>query len=136
CTSVSSSPRKHCQMALCSLSTGKRETPACSTACVTICPAMTSVSLFASAIVLPAAIAAKVGLSPTKPEVAATTISASACVASSNNPCSPSTTSGKASCAASSTPGMSAKHATRDGLNSCTCCVSNETLLRAAIATT
>src|SRR5258706_15717326 len=91
--------------------------------------------LFASAIVFPALMAASVGLNPIRPEVAATRISASARVATASSPCSPSIAPGKASCTACSISGVSAKHATREGLNSCTCCARTETLLRAANAT-
>ena len=61
---------------------------------------MTKVSLFASAIAFPALMAASVGASPISPEVAATTISTSGCVATSSSPCSPKITLGSASLAA------------------------------------
>ena len=53
-----------------------------------------------------AVIAARVGASPIRPEVAATTISTSGCVATSSKPSSPSTTRGKAARAASQLPGI------------------------------
>src|SRR6266487_4837111 len=96
---------------------------------------MTSVYLFASAMVLPALMAANVGARPMRPEVAAITISASWCVATSRSPCSPSETPGRASLAARSISGVSAKHAVSAGANSCACCARRETLLRAAKAT-
>src|SRR6266702_3616079 len=46
-TSVVRSPRRHCQMALCSLSTGTMDTPARCASRITRWPAITSVSLFA-----------------------------------------------------------------------------------------
>ena len=70
-TSVDWSPdRRHCKMALCSLSTGRIETPFLRAASVTIAPAATSVSLFASAISHPASIAAKIGAIPAAPTIA------------------------------------------------------------------
>ena len=114
-TSLICSPRKHCQMALCSLSTGRMGTPACCASRITRWPAITRVSLLARAIALPILMAASVGSNPTRPEVAATTISAPAYVATSNSPCSRKTTLGNAARAASAISGASSKQATSEG---------------------
>ena len=58
-----------------------------------ICPAVTSVSLLARAISFPALIAATVGLIPSIPTIAVTTISASLCVATATRPSIPDNTS-------------------------------------------
>ena len=55
-------------MALCSLSTGSSGTPRRRAAAVTSSPAMTSTSLFASAIVFPASIAASTASSAAVPD--------------------------------------------------------------------
>ena len=55
----------------------------------TISPAMTMVSLFASAIVFPALTAASVGISPAEPAIADTTIPASGCVETLISPSTP-----------------------------------------------
>ena len=57
--SDASRPCRHWWMALCSLSTGRIVTPRRRAASVTIPPAITSTSLFASAIVFPCSIAAR-----------------------------------------------------------------------------
>src|SRR6266567_2948702 len=62
-----SSPRRHCQMALCSLSTGKIETLCSRATCITRCPAMTSVSLFDRAMVFPARMRPGLAVSPSGP---------------------------------------------------------------------
>ena len=51
-----------CQIALCSLSTGRREIPRSRTSGMMICPAQTMSSLFARAMALPATIASYAGL--------------------------------------------------------------------------
>ena len=58
-TSAAVRPCRHWWMALCSLSTGSTATPRRRAASITTAPAMTSTSLFASAMVLPASIAAR-----------------------------------------------------------------------------
>ena len=74
---VARSPRTHCQIALGSLSRGIRSTPSEFAREVTISPAITIVSLLASAICLRAEIAARVGAMATCPVVAVTTMSTS-----------------------------------------------------------
>src|SRR5216683_855590 len=65
------SPHKHCQMALCSESTGRM--PRAPAAFITSAPAMTSTSLVASATSFPASSAAIVGASARAPGMATTT---------------------------------------------------------------
>ena len=62
-------------MALCSLSTGRIFTPFSRAFAMTISPAITRVSLFASAISIPFSIALRVGFNPTLPETATNIIS-------------------------------------------------------------
>ena len=64
-------------MALCSESTGRSGTPPSRAAAVIRLPAITSVSLLASATALPLWIAAMVGKSPAPPTIADSTMSAS-----------------------------------------------------------
>src|SRR5439155_24758352 len=66
-------PTRHWKTALCSESTGKSLTPFARAAAVINGPAITSVSLLASATVRPAWMAAIVGRSPTPPTSAETT---------------------------------------------------------------
>ena len=66
------SPFNDWKMALCSLSTGKTATLCFSANGMIICPAVTSVSLFARAISFPASMAAMVGLIPIIPTMAVT----------------------------------------------------------------
>ena len=73
-------------MALCSLSTGSSATPRARAARVTSSPAMTSTSLFASAMVLPASIAASTASSAVVPDEAHSRMSTSGCVATSISP--------------------------------------------------
>jgi hypothetical protein len=73
-------------MALCSLSTGRIATPRSRAAAVTSSPAMTSTSLLASAIVLPASIAASTASRPAVPDEAQMTMSAVGWVATAINP--------------------------------------------------
>ena len=72
-----SSPLRHCHTALCSLSTGRIRAPLFLASSLIISPAETSDSLLASAISFPARNAARVGLNPTFPDVAMTTMSTS-----------------------------------------------------------
>ena len=65
------SPHRHCQIALCSESTGR--TPRSPAAFMTSGPAMTSTSLVASAISFPAFSAARVGRSARAPGIATST---------------------------------------------------------------
>ena len=72
-----SSPTRHWNIALCSLSTGRIATRSRTASSVISSPATTNVSLLASAIVLCASIAAIVGRSPANPTIAVTTVSTS-----------------------------------------------------------
>ena len=76
-------------MALCSLSTGRIATPWRCAASVISAPAMTSTSLFASAMVLPASIAASTASSAAVPDEAHSTMSTSGCVATATSPSGP-----------------------------------------------
>ena len=87
-----SSPFKLWKMALCSLSTGRIFTPTSFASGMMMCPAVTRVSLFASAMSFPAFMAAMVGRMPIIPTMAVTRISASGCTATSNRPSMPLTT--------------------------------------------
>ena len=78
------SPRRHCQMALGSLSTGRISTPWRLASPMTICPAMTTGSLLASATVFCARMAANMGTRPALPTLAAMTVSASGWLATSS----------------------------------------------------
>ena len=71
------SPRKHCQMALGSLSRGNSFIPWSSASLVSKLPAITRDSLFARAIFLPACMADTVGINPAFPEIALMTRSTS-----------------------------------------------------------
>ena len=71
------SPMMHCQIAFGSLSRGSRSTPFALALDVTTSPAITTVSLLARAMVLPASMAASVGPMATSPIVAVTTMSTS-----------------------------------------------------------
>src|SRR5688500_13825192 len=73
-------------MALCSLSTGRMATPCARAAAVTSAPAITSTSLFASAMVLPLSIAASTASSASVPDEAQMTISTSGWVATAISP--------------------------------------------------
>ena len=76
-------------IALCSLSTGRIDTPILAASGIMICPAVTSVSLFASAISLPFLIAAIVGRMPIIPTIAVTKICASSISAIASSPSMP-----------------------------------------------
>ncbi len=86
CFSSAARPERHWNMAECSESTGIMSTPFSRADVITSSPAQTRVSLLARAIRFLAAIAARVGISPTEPETAVTTQSASAMVAASISP--------------------------------------------------
>ena len=83
------SPFKLWKIALCSLSTGRIRTCFSFASDIMICPAVTRVSLFASAISFPAFIAAIVGRIPIIPTTAVTTISAPSSVATARSPSMP-----------------------------------------------
>ena len=79
------------KMALCSLSTGSSRPPRRAASSVTRAPAMTSVSLLATATVLPASSAAQAPASPAAPTMALSTTSTSgsdAIAATPSSPCS------------------------------------------------
>ncbi len=93
-SSVGRRPATHCSTALCSESTGTISPPPSRAARATSSPAMTSVSLFASATRLPARRAASVASRPAAPTIPFTTIFTSGCVAASTRhavpfPCPP-----------------------------------------------
>ena len=73
-------------MALCSLSTGSTATPRRRAASITRPPAMTSTSLLARAMVLPASMAASTASSAAVPDEAHSTRSTSGCVATAMRP--------------------------------------------------
>src|SRR5213082_3308588 len=83
-------PVRHCSTALCSESIGTISPPPSRAVRVTSSPAITSVSLLASATRLPALRAASVASSPAAPTIAFTTISTSGCVAASTRHSTPS----------------------------------------------
>ena len=87
-------PARHWKTALCSESTGKSLTPRAREAAVIRRPAITSVSLLASATVRPAWIAAMVGSSPAPPTRAETTMSAFTSRHSVTSPSGPASSSG------------------------------------------
>ena len=103
-----------------------------------MCPAVTSVSLFASAMSFPASIARIVGTMPIMPTTAVSTISAEAIVAASINPSLPETirTSISASSVFKSPASFSLPMQTSSGLNSRACAASSLTLVPAASAAT
>src|SRR5574337_907468 len=88
-------PWRHWKTALCSESTGRSATLRARAAPVMRRPAMTSVSLLASAMFLPAWIAAIVGSSPAAPTRAESTTSASLWAASVTSPSAPARSSGR-----------------------------------------
>src|SRR5450830_876966 len=79
----------HWKIALCSLSSGSNTAPLLRTACIKSVPDMTSASLLASRIFLPASTAARVGRKPAAPTMAATTASTSASAETWHKPSSP-----------------------------------------------
>ena len=95
CTSDRLCPWRHWKMALCSESTGKSGTRRSRAAWVMRGPAITSVSLLASAIALPDWMAAIVGRSPAPPTMPERTTSASTCEASVTSPDAPEKISGR-----------------------------------------
>ena len=82
-------PSMHWKIALCSLSTGSTCTPFLRAAVITASPAITRISLLATAMSLPASIAASAGRRPAVPTMEMSTMSASGIVASSHRPSSP-----------------------------------------------
>ena len=86
-------PSSDWNIAECSLSTGSSRAPDRAASAAIRCLATTSGSLFASAIVLPARTASHTGRSPATPTAAATTRSASGCMAHRVTPSIPAATS-------------------------------------------
>ena len=76
-------------MAECSLSTGRISAPRRRAAAITRSPPQTRVSLLARATRLPRSTAARVGVSPTMPTTAVTTVSLSGRAAASTSPSMP-----------------------------------------------
>ena len=74
-------PSRHWKMAECSLSTASTRTPWARASRMTVSPAITRISLEATAMSLPARMAAKAGSSPAVPTMAMSTMSASGRVA-------------------------------------------------------
>ena len=133
------SPLRHWNIALCSLSTGRILTPFSAASFIIMCPAVTSVSLFARAISLPALIASIVGTIPIMPTTAVTTISACSIAAAWISPSIPvpySIPVTSESLALSLASALSSAIETKSGLNSLTCCSKSSTLFPADRATT
>ncbi len=132
------SPLRDWKIALCSLSTGRMGTPFSAASGMMMCPAVTSVSLFARAIFFPLSIAATVGLTPTIPMMAVTKYSYPSMEAVSRMPSIPERTSTSRSrtlvlrSAAASSSHMTA----RLGRNSRICASIRSTLRLAQSATT
>ena len=84
---------RHWKIAECSLSTASTRTPCLFASLITISPAMTRISFDATAMSLPARIAARAGCNPAVPTIAISTMSASGNVASRINPSAPESTS-------------------------------------------
>ena len=126
------------KIALCSLSTGRIGTLYSFASGIIICPAVTSVSLFAKAIFFPALIAAIVGLIPSIPTIAVTKISLSGITDTSRSPSMLDTIFMPRSFVfvRSSDAFFSSHTLTSDGLNSLICASNKLILLPAAIATT
>ena len=82
-------PSRHWKMAECSLSTASTRTPFFRASFMTISPAMTRISLEATAMSLPARMAARAGCNPAVPTMAMSTMSAEGKVASLSKPSSP-----------------------------------------------
>ena len=85
-TEASGLPSRHWKMAECSLSTAKTRTPCFCASRMTISPAITRISLEATAMSLPARMAARAGCNPDVPTMAIRTMCASGMVASRRSP--------------------------------------------------
>ena len=128
-------PFRHWKMALCSLSTGSTCTPARRAFSMTICPAMTRISLLAMARSLPASIAASAGLRPAVPTMEINTMSASESCARRHSPSSPVSTCAPGRARASSSAADESKMHTLRTLNSRAWRASASTLVPAASPT-
>ena len=128
----SGSPTRHCQMALCSLSTGRMRIPLRRASPVTISPAMTNASLLARATSLPASSAARVGAKPACPVVATTTRSTSGCVASATIPSSPASIGGPSSAGTEAAASLSSSASSKGGSGKAAACASNPSRSRPA----
>jgi hypothetical protein len=125
-------------MAECSESTGMISAPVFSAASITSSPAQTRVSLLAKAIRFFSPMAASVGLSPTIPTTAVTTVSASGSAAASSRAANPPSTlvSVSFSRTAKSRAAASSVITARRGWNFRTCASKRSTLLFAVSAAT
>ena len=132
------SPFKDWKIALCSLSTGSILTLCSLASGIIICPAVTRVSLFASAMSCPVFMASTVGTIPSIPTTALTTIRASATVAARTSPSAPKQISYRKSGvrSLSSDTDFSSATQTSFGLNSLICSAKAFILRPAARATT
>ena len=92
-TVVGSCPSRHWKTALCSLSTGRTLPPIRLAVAITCSPAMTRISLLATARSLPDSNARRAGFSPAVPTIATSTRSASGIAARVSRPCAPCRTS-------------------------------------------
>ena len=97
-----SSPCRHCQMALGSLSTGRISPPQRAASLVSSSPAITTGSLLAIATCLPARSASSVGSSPALPTMPCITRSTSGCVAISTMSPASSVPGGRSACSGGS----------------------------------
>jgi cyclic beta-1,2-glucan synthetase len=88
-TEAAGFPSRHWKMAECSLSTASTRTPFLRASFITISPAMTRISFDATAMSLPARMAASAGCNPAVPTMAMSTMSAAGSVASSTKPSAP-----------------------------------------------
>ena len=127
------SPFRDWKIALCSLSTGRIGTPFSAASGMMMWPAVTSVSLLASAIFFPDSIAATVGLTPTIPMIPVTKYSYPSMEATSRMPSMPARTSTSRSLTLTlrSFAASSSYITALRGLNSRICASMRSTLARA-----
>ena len=125
-------PSRHWKIAECSLSTGSTFTPCFRASAMTISPAMTRISLEATAMSFPALIAASVGCNPAVPTMAINTMSALGSVANSIKPSSPLATRMPSSCDLSPSAFPGELMDISSGLNCLACSASNASLPPAA----
>ena len=125
------SPR-HWKIAECSLSTGSTRTPCLRASAITISPAITRISFEATAISLPARIAANAGCSPAVPTMATNTMSADGRVANSISPSAPEVTRMPSSCGRSSSTFSGEVIETSSGRNCFACFARSSALPPAA----
>ena len=136
-TSLCRWPSRHWKMALCSLSTGRTSTPRRRAAAMTASPAMTRISLLATARCLPASMAARAGARPATPTIATRTMSASLARTRSTRPWAPAwTVTSAGSCARACAAAAGSVRATCRTPVSRTCATRASTLRWAARPTT